>query len=96
MNNPRWCKQKVRKILTPAIWIIGALYTVRSHHTGCPREVILAGWVIAPAVWMMLENWLLYDRGQEEADAFKSWQWHERNLWLSAAAFLSIKYLPLS
>lgn len=95
MNDRKWSKQKIRKILTPAVWAIGILYTVRSHYTGCPREVILGGWLIAPAVWLMLENLLLFERGKEEGESFKKWQWHQRNLWLGIAAFLALKYLPL-
>ena len=96
MTDNKWSRQKIRKMLTPAIWVIGILYTLRSHHTGCPREVILGGWLIAPVVWLMLENWLLYERGREEEGQFKKWQWHQRNLWLSISAFLAVKYLPLA
>ncbi len=95
MNDSKWSRQKIRRALTPVVWAAGLLYTVRSHYTGCPREVILAGWLIAPAVWLMLENWFLYERGKEDWELFKKWQWHQRILWLGVAAFLAIKYLPL-
>jgi hypothetical protein len=96
MKNDKWSRQKIRRVLTPAIWVIGILYTFRSHYTGCPREVILGGWLIAPVVWLMLENWFLYEPGKDDWEQFKKWQWHQRNLWLGLAAFLAIKYLPLA
>lgn len=95
MNDNKWSRQKIRRILTPAIWVVGILYTVHSHHNGCPREVILGGWLIAPAVWLMVENLFLFERGKEDGELFKNWQWHQRNLWLGVAAFLAVKYLPL-
>ena len=95
MNINKWNRQRIRRVLTPVIWVAGILYTARSHYTGCPREVILGGWFVAPAVWLMLENWLLYERDVDDWQMFKKWQWHQRNLWLGISAFLAIKYLPL-
>ncbi len=95
MNNNKWSRQKIRRVLTPAVWTLGLLYTARSHFTGCPREVILGAWFLAPPVWLMLENWFLFEGGKEEWDRFKYWQWHQRNLWLGVAAALAAAYLPL-
>ncbi len=95
MNNNKWNRQKIRRVLTPVVWTVGLLYTVHSHQTGCPREVILGAWFIAPPVWLALENWFLFDGGKEERERFIKWQWHQRNLWLGVAAFLAVKYLPL-
>lgn len=96
MKNEKWGRQNIRRILTPAIWVIGILYTFRSHYTGCPREIILGGWFIAPVVWLVLENWFLYEPGKDDWEQFKKWQWHQRNLWLATSAYLAVKYLPLA
>jgi len=94
-TDKKWSKKKLRHLVTPVIWVAAILYTVRSHYTGCPREVILGGWFIAPVIWLMIENLYLYDRNVDDRKAFKKWQWHQRNLWLGMSAYLAVKYLPL-
>ncbi len=95
-NQSNWTKARIRTIATPAIWIIGALYTVRSHFNGCPHAVILGGWLIGPPVWLWLEYQFLFDKAVDEWKFFKHAQSLQRNLWLGLSAFLAVKYLPFN
>ena len=66
----KWEKAKIRKILGPALAIVGLLYTYRSHLDACPREVIFASWALLPPIWLILEHWLLFDRNEEPSKDF--------------------------
>ena len=94
-NQSNWTKAKIRSILCPTIWVIGLLYTVRSHFNACPHAVILGGWLMGPPVWLVLEFLFLFDKTTDNWKFFKHTQMLQRNLWLGVAAFLSVKYLPL-
>ena len=92
----KWTKSKIRKILGPALAVLGLLYTYRSHLNACPREIILAAWALLPPIWFILEYWLLFDRNEEslaDFEAFKHSQALARNLWGGFLIFLAVFYL---
>ncbi len=91
----KWKKAKVRKILGPALAIVGLFYTYRSHLDACPREVIFAAWTLLPPIWLVLEYWLLFDRNEESSkdfETFKHSQSLARNLWGGFLIFLVAFY----
>jgi hypothetical protein len=91
----KWGKAKIRKILGPALAIVGLLYTYRSHLDACPREVIFAAWALLPPIWLILERWLLFDRNEESSkdfETFKHSQSLARNLWVGFLIFLAAFY----
>ncbi len=92
----KWTRARIRKILGPALAVVGLFYTYHSHLDGCPREVILAAWAVLPPLWLIVEYWLLFDRNREssmEFEAFKYSQALARNLWIGFLAFLAAFYL---
>ncbi len=95
-NHSNWTKVKIRSIVSPAIWVVGLLYTVHSHFNGCPHAVILGGWLMGPPFWLWLEYQFLFDKVNEDWKFFQHTQSLQRNIWLGVAAFLAVKYLPLS
>ena len=91
----KWTKIKTRKILGPALAVLGLLYTYRSHMDACPREIIFAAWAVLPPTWLILEYWLLFDRTEESLDdfeAFKHSQALARNLWGGFLILLAVFY----
>ena len=91
----KWTKAKIRKVLGPALAVLGLLYTYRSHLNACPREIIFAAWAVLPPIWLILEYWLLFDRIEEslaDFEAFKHSQALARNLWIGFLIFLGAFY----
>ena len=89
-------KKKIRKILGPALALIGLLYTYRSHLNACPREIIFIAWSLLPPIWLILENWLLFDVKEEslsDFEVFKHNQSLARNLWGGFLIFLAVYYM---
>ena len=92
----KWTKTKIRKVLGPALAVLGLFYTYRSHLNACPPEVIFAGWAVLPPIWLILEYWLLFDRVEEslaDFEVFKHGQTLSRNLWGGFLIFLAAFYL---
>jgi hypothetical protein len=92
----KWTKAKARKVIGPALVVIGLLYTYRSHLNACPHEVIFAAWAVLPPIWLILEYWLLFDKNEESEDefeVFKHSQTLARNLWGGFLIFLAAFYL---
>ena len=86
-------KQKIRKILNWVLWLGGTLYTIRSHFNGCPPEVILGAWCVAPPVWFLIEYSFLFEKEKEDWETFRFRQSLFRNLWLGMVALLATKYV---
>ena len=95
-NLSNFTKIKIRSFVSPSIWVVGFLYTLHSHFNGCPRVVILGGWFIGPPLWLWLEYQFFFDKAVDDWKLFQHTQSLQRNLWLGVAAFLAVKYLPLS
>ena len=92
----KWTKAKIRKILGPALAVLGLLYTYRSHLNACPREIIFAAWAVFPPIWLILEYWLLFDRTEESSVDFKAFKHSQalaKNLWGGFLIFLAVFYL---
>ena len=88
-----WAKSEIRKYLGPVLVVVGLAYTYHSHITGCPKNVIFAGWALGPPVWFVLEYGLLFDAENEDLGAFRHYQSLCRNLWLGFMAYLAAFYL---
>ena len=92
----KFTKKQIRKILGPLLAIVGLLYTYRSHLNACPREVIFIAWSLLPPIWLILENWLLFDVNKEslsDYEVFKHNQSLARNLWGGFLIFLAVYYM---
>jgi hypothetical protein len=92
----KFTKKKIRKFLGPMLALVGLLYTYRSHLHACPREVIFMAWSLLPPVWLILENWLLFDVNEEslsDFEVFKHSQSLARNLWGGFLIFLAVYYM---
>ncbi len=95
LQTKKWTKAKIRKILGPTLIVAGMLYTVRSHFNACPHEVILAGWAIAPPIWLFIE-YQLFDREKESPQEFEHFKYGQqlvRNVWIGMVIFLAALYL---
>ena len=75
----KFTKKKIRKILGPTLAVVGLLYTYRSHLHACPREVIFIAWSLLPPIWLILENWLLFDVNEESLSDFEVFK-HNQSL----------------
>ena len=95
-NQSTWTKEKIRSIVSLTVWGFGLLYTLHSHFNGCPRIVILGGWLVGPPLWLLLEYHFFFDRAAVDKEFFLYTQSLQRNLWFGVATFLALKYLPLS
>lgn len=96
MQQKKWTPAKIRKVLGPALIVLGMLYTYRSHSTGCPRATILAGWAIVPPIWLAIEYLLLFDRRNESLEDFQHFrhvQQLTRNIWIGMVILLGALYL---
>lgn len=98
MSTPQkkqWDKKRIGTLLTPILVLAGLLYTYRSHLTGCPRQVIVGVWAVAPPIWMYIEYLLLGRNAESPADweNFKYRQGLLRNFWIGMVALLSLLYL---
>jgi len=91
----KWTKAKIRRILGPALAMVGLFYTYHSHLDGCPREIIFLAWALLPPIWLVLEYWLLFDRNEESSKDFetlKHGQGLAQNLWIGFLIFLAAYY----
>ena len=92
----KFTKKKIRKILGPLLAIVGLLYTYRSHLNACPREVIFIAWSLLPPIWLILENWLLFDVNEESLSDYEVFKYNQslaRNLWGGFLIFLAVYYM---
>ena len=92
----KFTKKKIRKILGPTLALVGLLYTYRSHLNACPREVIFIAWSLLPPIWLILENWLLFDVNEESLSDFQVFKHNQslaRNLWGGFLIFLAVYYM---
>jgi len=80
---------------TPVLFVLGALYTYRSHLTGCPRSTILGAWAVTPPLWLWVEYYLFSRRSpsREERKEFQYRQGLFRNVWLGMLILLAVLYL---
>ena len=91
----KWGKAKIRRVLGPALAMVGLFYTYHSHLDGCPREIIFLAWALLPPIWLIFEYWLLFDRNEESSkdfETFKHSQSLARNLWGGFLIFLAAYY----